>query len=231
MTTSVAKATLVVMPDVVTTREAAVRLGVTPRQVQRLARDGRLVQLAPGVLDRTAVEQLLALTGRRRTPWDPDTAWAAIALLSGLTAPWMGTTQRSRLRRRLREIGPQELAERSRTRARVLRYAAHPSSIDRLRPHVVEPSGEGLALTPRTSRTLDGYVACAALDRRVREHGLAPEPGGRITLRATSMPMDVVREIAARPLLAAVDVMGSLDDRERRAGTDMLESALEAFRG
>lgn len=66
--------------------------------------------------------------GSHKRAWTGATAWGAIALLSGADAEWMGETQRSRLKGRLRALGATDLVERARERADVTRYAAHSSA-------------------------------------------------------------------------------------------------------
>lgn len=96
----------------VDTRSAAAQLGLSQRQVQRLARSGRVVSRA--VAGRTVVagRSLIAVSrmaarGRR---WDEQTVAAACDLLDhGRTERILGS-QRSRLRARLRKISVAELA-------------------------------------------------------------------------------------------------------------------------
>ncbi|MDP3894984.1 hypothetical protein, partial [Nocardioides sp.] len=119
--------------------EAANRLGVSTRQVQHLVARGELLSLARGVVDETSVERLLAVRrGSHTRAWAESTAWAGVALLSGREAGWLGESQRSRLRGRLRGMGADELVDRARGRARVSRYVAHRSAGERLRAELVD---------------------------------------------------------------------------------------------
>jgi len=94
------------------TSTAAAQLGLSQRQVQRLARRGRLAHrsIAGGTV--VASRSVLAAsraTGRGRR-WDESTVAAACELLqSGRTARITGS-QRSRLRARLRTIPLSDLA-------------------------------------------------------------------------------------------------------------------------
>ncbi len=96
----------------VVTRTAASQLGLSQRQVQRLARSGRMVSRA--VAGRTVIgnRSLVAMSrsmGRGRQ-WEDQTAAAAAELLeNGITVRITGS-QRSRLRGRLRTIAMPELA-------------------------------------------------------------------------------------------------------------------------
>src|SRR5689334_18649885 len=110
--------------------EAAERLGVSARQVQHLVTSGELSHVARGYVDARSVDRLLAVrSGGRTRAWSEETAWGAVALLSDMDAWWLGESQRSRLRRRLREISVEGLVARARDRAVVRRYAGHPSAV------------------------------------------------------------------------------------------------------
>ncbi|WP_377322539.1 hypothetical protein ACFJIY_24060 [Pimelobacter simplex] len=213
--------------------EAAERLGVTTRQVQHLVARGELRSLARGVVDETSVERLLAVRrGSHTRPWAESTAWAAVALLSGRAAKWLGESQRSRLRGRLRALGAEELVERARGRAVVSRYVAHRSAGERLRADVVDTSSAAARLGLAATAAIDGYLATTDLQAVVARHGLMRDDTGSVTLRGTSMELDVVRElVSGSDVLAALDLAESMDVRERRAGTDVLDRALSEFRG
>lgn len=96
----------------VTTRNAAAQLGVSQRQVQRLAHSGRVVQRSIAGRTVVASRSLLAASrssarGRR---WEDRTAAAACELLEHGTTERITGSQRSRLRARLRDMPAAELA-------------------------------------------------------------------------------------------------------------------------
>lgn len=217
----------------VTVSEAAERLGVSTRRVQHLVARGELRQLARGVIDETSIERLVAVRqGSHTRAWSEATAWGAVSLLSAGRAEWLGASQRSRLRARLRGLNAAELVERARERADVTRYRAHATTERRLREILVHTAGApgrlGLVDTNRT----DGYLAADDVARTVRNHGLIRDDDGHVTLRATTMDLSVVENLAHRSVvLAALDLAESLDVRERRVGLDALDRALDDFRG
>lgn len=225
-------ATLPVMSAVIGTHEAAERLGISARQVQRLVQRDELHQPARGVLDARSVARYAAASRvPRRVPWSPETAWGAVAHLCGVSPPWLGASQRSRLSARLRALSPDELVERSRARADVVQYSAHRAAVARLRAEVVQPSIRGLGLADRSDDILDGYVHRSRIDSLVDEYALALDPEGRLTLRVTSMSLATVRDLAGRaPTLAALDLAASLDPRERSAALDALGRLLDGWR-
>ena len=213
--------------------EAAERLGVTTRQVQHLVARGELRQVARGLLDETSVERLLAVRGNTHTrAWSEATAWGAVAILSGTDAGWMGESQRSRLKGRLRAMSPADLVERARERAEVTRCAAHSSAGQYLVAELLCATDAAGQLGLAATNNIDGYLAVGDVGGLVSRHGLIRDDQGRVTLRATSMDLGVVRDLSKRSVvLAALDLAESLDVRERRAGRDALDRALEAFRG
>lgn len=213
--------------------EAAERLGVSTRQVQHLVARGELRQVVRGVLDETSVERLLAVRGSsHKRAWFEETAWGAVAILSGTDAEWMGESQRSRLRGRLRAMSAADLVERARERADVTRYRAHSSAGQHLQGELVYGTDVAGRLGLAQTNNIDGYLAVGDVLGLVSRHGLIRDDEGWVTLRATSMDLDVVRDVSKRSaVLAALDLAESLDVRERRAGLDALDRALEALRG
>jgi len=216
----------------VTVSEAARHLGVSTRQVNNLVRSGAIKQPARGVIDDISLERVKALqpNGHGRA-WEGPTAWAAVELLNGGDAQWLGPTQRSRLRSRLRSLSAEQLVGRARNRAVATTYRAHPSALASLRDRIVIAStpddGFGLAGTS----AVGGYIAAGSLDATVHHFGLIPDESGTVTLRATSMPIDAVSSIASSGFtLDALDLATSLDTRERAAGLAALTRVLETFR-
>lgn len=213
--------------------EAAERLGVSTRQVQHLVARGELRLVARGVLDETSVERLAAVRGgSHRRAWSEATAWGAVSFLSGSGAEWMGETQRSRLKARLRSLDAVALVERARERAEVIRYAAHSSARQYLLGELVSTTDMAGRLGLAETNNIDGYLAASDAARVVSRHGLIRDDEGRVTLRATTMDLEVVRDLGERSVvLSALDLAESLHVRECRAGLDALDRALDSFRG
>lgn len=217
----------------VAVRDTAERLGVSPRQVQHLVAQGELKSLARGVIDSESIDRFLAVHGQQRTrPWSPETAWGAVAVLSGLVASWMGETQRSRLKARMRSMSAADLVERTRERAEVVQYAGHSSVAERLKRRIVDTNVARSRLGLADANVVDGYVDANELDELVRRFGLVRDTSGRVTLRATTFPTGTITRIAAADtVLTALDLAGSLDTRERATGMDALADALEKLHG
>jgi hypothetical protein len=218
-----------------TSSQAADRLGVSVRHVQRLVAAGDLVAIGPDRIDADSVAHWTAhRNGRRVRAWEELTAWAAVDLLEAGSAPWIGQPQRSRLRSALTAATGAELAARTRNRAQVQRYHAHPRALGRLARDVV-PSGatQGVGGLGEAVDRVDGYVDRHEIGQLERRYRLEPDPAGGVTLRLTGMPMDAVRGLAGgrRHVLAGLDLAGSTDPRERAAGQRLLERAVDQLRG
>lgn len=200
-----------------------------PARCSTCVAHGELRQIARGVVDGASVDRFLAVRGSaaRTQAWSEATAWGAIAILSGQVPQWMGGTQRSRLKARLRGLTSARLIERARNRAEVARYAGHPAGIERVRAEIVDTSRAAVTLGLATTTTVDGYVARGDLDGVLVRHGLVQDDAGRFTLRATSMDLTVVRDLSEdSAVLAALDLAGSADSRERAVGRAALDRAL-----
>jgi hypothetical protein len=218
------------MAGLVSTSAAAERLHLSVRQVRNLAAAGHLTQVARGVLDATSVDRYDAVRRTGTQAWAPPTAWAAVALLAGHPAPWLDAPQTRRLRRRLPDLVPEHLVERARRRSAVSRYAAHRSALPRLAADLVVPRREIVGLSAGTGTAVDGYLGADDAERLVRDHALRLDVDGTVTLRATTMDLDVVRRLATTPVLAALDLAPSLDPREREVSLAVLHDALEGLR-
>jgi excisionase family DNA binding protein len=215
--------------------EAAHLLGVSERRVQQMAASGDLTFTARGLVDRTSLDHhLAARQGSRTRAWSTETAWAAVALLCGVEVDWLGSVQRSRLRKSLRDTDAQALVSRTRNRARIHRYTGHSSTAARLRNEIrVVHLASELGITGDEGQ-FDGYVATTSLADLVMRHALIEDPQGQHALRATDFDLDDIAAIASAgeiPVLAALDSAEALDARERGVALETLEQALAQFRG
>ncbi|MGG5259204.1 helix-turn-helix domain-containing protein [Phycicoccus avicenniae] len=216
----------------VSTQDAARALGVTVQHVRRLADSGDLVRVARGLIDRDSLESYIAERhGGRTRVWAEHTAWAAVAMLSGVSVDWLGPSQTSRLRGSLRAItDTADLVTRTRDRARNRTYRAHPSALRRLHDELVIVDTTGLGLVGATTDSVDGYLDVDRLDSTLGSFSLQPDPSGNVTLRATGLDLGVVRDLALQGVvLAALDAAASRDPRERGVGERALADALDRF--
>lgn len=222
--------------ELMTTAAAARRLGVSTRQVQRLASEGLLTRAAGNVVTSESVARALAqrnASARLTRAWSEPTAWAALAVLSGRDdlARGIGATQLSRLRTRLRRATPESLASSLRDRADVRRLEAHSSAVERAFALVIKAGidSHGSGLTPRQSALADGYLTTEAADAVESALALRRAIGAaNVVLRVTGFP-HIADVAAAGDTLAGADLAESVDVRERAEGLRILERALERY--
>lgn len=219
---------------IVKTEEAAKRLGVSVRQTQRLVRDRKLDTDGTDRIEHASVLHLLtARQGTHHRAWSQATAWGAVATLSALRADWMGQTQRSRLKAELKTMTSKDLVPRTRNRATIHRLRGHSSVVARIANQIISAGStqETLGLASATDR-VDGYVTAADATRLIGTYLLNDDAEGHIILRATTFDLDTLRNLATKDrVLAALDLAGSLDARERDAGLSALDNALARLRG
>ncbi|QIS15811.1 type IV toxin-antitoxin system AbiEi family antitoxin domain-containing protein [Nocardia arthritidis] len=218
--------------DFVSLEAAATTLGVSVRQVRRLADAGSLTRVARGLLERDSMDRYLMSQRRGRTrAWAEYTAWGAIALLSGEEAGWLGPTQTSRVRRTLRELtDPTELVARVRDRARIRLFTAHRAALTRLGTTILQPNLGALGIVDIEDGHLDGYIATQELDNTIRTFGLRENASSNVTLRVTSFDIDQVDTLISAGVVAALDSATSLDPRIRGVGQRALSEILENYR-
>lgn len=219
-----------------TTVASAEVLGVSARQIARLARAGELtVTRTVGgalLLDGASVHRLAKQGRHNGRPWAAATAWAALALLSGERVDWLDASAMSRLRHRLRASSASELCWMTRRRAMLHRMRGWGKDIgllhtgvSALRDPVVS---ERFNLTPVTNGS-DGYVCARNFTAATTALGLIDDVDGDMTVRV--VPDDAGYAVD-RVLTAAVavDLAGSLDTRESAAGMRVLGDMLDDFR-
>jgi len=218
-----------------TTAEAADRLGVSQRQVQRLVGSGELpARRTAGdawVVDALTVNAMMRARPERGRPWLPGTAWAALWRLSGLDANWLDRRTTRRLTERLSSLGAGGLLHATRRRAVVRCFRVSDPLLAELSTAVVR-SGTS-AMTPATfgmepdSAHVDGYCDDDALPALMRAYDLVEDPRGNATLRAAPFKALPVEGRNEMPLaVVAADLAESFEARERSAGLRVLEGML-----
>lgn len=209
----------------------------TVQHVRRLGEQGEILIPFRGLVDRGSIEQYLAQRrSSRGRGWDERTAWAAVALLSGLNVDWLGQVQTSRLRARLRHLatypkGAQDLVGRTRTRATIHTYGAYDFITGRLKREILVVGRRDLGLTEATGASLDGYVAADDLTRLVKRCALESDTRGKLVLRPTSFDVASIKLIVVNGngALAALDAAASTDPRGHGVGDRFLTRLLKDF--
>lgn len=224
-----------------TSTEAAEQLGVGVRQVERLVASGDLARVGTvgrvALIDAASVYRLREQGVRRGRPWSLDSIRAAIDLLADGATERLETSQRSRLRSRLRAMTAEDLVRATRGRASVSRYRASNSFLDRIRSQVTLTGHSAVdadratagvfGLAASRSETVDGYVTEEHAELLAKLYHLAEDAAGNVTLRV------VAEQIAAGGIAdsvtVALDLAESLNVRERSAGLAVLTERLIAL--
>ena len=213
--------------------DAARSLGLSLQRVRALLGGGELPgQKVAGrwFVDRSAVERRLRdpkLSGR---PYSPSHAWGLIALAEGENPKWLDSSNRSRLRRLLREQDFQDILPSLARRGRRLELRAHASDLPRIEaePDVVR-SGVSAASEHRLEilapGVLEAYVPARRLSQLERRYRLKPSADANLILHVVDGPWPFAFDQRVAPRLAAVlDLLDHDDERSRRAAHRALKS-------
>ena len=219
-----------------TTTQAAERLGISQRQVQRLieARELPATRTAGDawVVDAIAVNAMARTRPARGRPWSSTTAWAALWRLSGLEVDWLDRRTLRRLDDRLASIDAEELVHATRRRALVRRYRASESFLADLDALVIRSGARAMERSTfgmdQAVGRVDGYCTAEAADSLARDFRLIEDSQGNVTLRVVlAMPPTIIEGRDVMPVaVVAADLAESLEVRERSAGLRILGDLL-----
>jgi excisionase family DNA binding protein len=233
----------------VSVREAAQRLAVHPSRVRSLVSAGQLDGRRIGsqwVVELEDLERRQALVGAGATSraMSARSVWGAAALLDGQMAPWLASSERSRLRARLRahdganwQTYARWLTSRQRT---VTRYRVADTDLDvLLATGGVVATGVSAAhayhLGLGTSGQGDAYVTSSLADQLVQNFFLIKSAQGNLTLRIVdgNWHLTTARHLAglavAARLMVAADLLDTGDSRSLTAGTGLLGDILDGL--
>lgn len=223
------------LDDALPVADAARKLGLSVQRVRALLGDGELRGQKVGgrwLVDRTAVDRRIRdsrLTGR---PYSPAHAWGLIALAEGNDPRWLDASNRSRLRRQLRDQDLQDVIPFLARRGHRLALRAHASDLRRIEaePDVVRSgvsaaSEHGLEIV--APGVLEAYVPVGRLSPLERRYRLKPSADPNLILHVIDGPWPFADDQRVAPKLAAVlDLLDHDDERSRRAA----HRALKAYR-
>ncbi|MFW0775843.1 helix-turn-helix domain-containing protein [Paenarthrobacter nitroguajacolicus] len=219
------------------TAEVAERLGITQVSVRQLVESGQLTVVGRVgrsiLLDRSSVERLSAAGTRRGRAWTAKTAWAALALLSGQNPTWISSSEKSRLKSRLRHLDAAAVCILARHKDRTSRYRATRDALDHL-SHYLIASGATAMRDESTAETFgmtggsgiaEGYVMAGDAKPLADSLGLVEDPSGNAIIHEVELE-EPFAEGRVPVAAIAVDLMGSLATRERSAGQRVIEELL-----
>lgn len=220
------------LDDALPVVDAAARLGLSVQRVRAMLQHGELPGRKVGgrwLVDHLAVDRRIRdarLSGR---PYSPAHAWGLIALAEGDDPTWLDPSNRSRLRRQLREQGLQNLLPSLARRGRRLALRAHASDVRRIEaePDVVR-SGVSAAAEHHLDIVAPGVLEAYVPERRLsvleRRYRLKPSTDPNLILHVIDGPWPFALDQRVVPRLAAVlDLLDHDDERSRRAGHRALQ--------
>lgn len=218
-----------------TATELAERLGVTHRRATELLSSGAVAgrKLANGTwladADSVTRYESAARRGRGRA-LDAATAWGLLWELAGLDADWLTPSTRSRVRRRIRQTGPEDLA----------RVVSGRTTMRHYRAANAERAARGLIATGRAAagrlgteliddrRRVSGYVRTGTADDHAEVHFMVADIAGQDVLYENTLPIRYDDNVMPAAVIAA-DLAVSTDTRERSAGLRALEGLRQAW--
>lgn len=216
------------------TKDAALALGISQRQVTELLRQGKLggEQLQDGtwlVSLRSIGEHRTLHTGAGRA-WSATSSWALLDELSGRAAEGLTQSTYARLKRRIQMASADEIARKVATRAKARRYTA--DSLGRTAKDLILTGASAAEVVDRTltseTRRIEGYVREGHLEEFARRHLLTLDGEGDVTIYEAPDSQLLEGQHASRAVIAA-DLARSVSTRERSAGLTALEDMRQAW--
>jgi excisionase family DNA binding protein len=220
-----------------TVTEAAERLGRSKMSIHRLIGSGQLMVTGRAgktvLIERNSVERLASTGTRNGRPWTAKTAWAAMALLSGQEPTWISSSEKSRLKSRLRTLDAAAVCVLARNKDHTFRYRATPDALAALSDYMIasgatamrdESTAETFGMTGG-SGIAEGYVMAGDAKVLADSFGLVEDPSGNAIIHEVELA-EAFAEGRAPVAAVAVDLMGSLATRERSAGRRVIEELL-----
>lgn len=214
--------------------EAARELQVNPSRVRALVASGELSGRKLGgrwIVESVDVSRRKQSPRPAGRPLEPQNAWGALFLASGLAAPWLESVARWRLRQSLAASGLKGLMPRLIRRSELHRFFVHPGELRYLgeRPDLVRAGVSAATaheLDPVPGHELDAYVRDKALERLRSDHALSPASAGQgnVVLRAIPDFAWHFQKGSVAPLAAvAIDLAEEPDSRSARIGAEAIK--------
>jgi len=224
-------------PAGISVAEAAAILGISPQRVRALIQDQQLEASKVGhvwLISPESSEHQLRPRPRSGRPFDQKNAWALLLMesddpvLQQRVAAWVSPWMRWYLANQAKREDWLSLSPRLRRRATLQRLRSHPSDLARLaaEPDVVRTGVSAATdhhLDISASGILEAYVPAKRLPKLAKQYLLAPSDSPNVLLRVVNDPWPFPDEWhAAPPLVAALDLLDSGDQRSVRAATAYL---------
>jgi excisionase family DNA binding protein len=219
--------------------EAAALLGVSGVWEKQLINSGAIdaIKTTGGIflINAQSLSDYARIRKGRGRPWKPETAWAALWLLSGLEVDWLTYSQRRRLLIRLKTIESEELVWLLRKRSKTSKFWVSKSALPKI-AKCLSLTGKSsnivnnLGLTSGTD-SIEGYAYNSRMDIMINKYHLLDSDDTNVIFHTVdSLPFHL-EDFAEMPeAVTVVDLCVSSVTRERSAGLSRLKELLSENR-
>lgn len=225
-----------------TTAEAAEELKATRPMVHKLLKKGTLLVAGHAgcsiLIDSASVQRYKSRSTMKGRSWNAATAWAALKIIEGGTPGWIDATSRYRLKQRLKIMDPAELAAAVVTKDQVKRYPIAPAGISRAADYFL-PTGttalndsevaDRFGLAAGRTDVLEGYLDTVRAPMIANGLSLVEDPAGNVIMHIVDDGYGFGGPGTSDAAIA-VDLMESLNSRERAADENMLKEILTQWK-
>ncbi|WP_353681411.1 helix-turn-helix domain-containing protein [Aeromicrobium sp. REDSEA-S38_B2] len=223
-----------------TTVDAARRLTVSPARVRALIHSGHLEAVRLGrdwlIEERSLAELAARPRPATHRPFSGRIAWATAQEAAGAISPWVSSSERSRVRSRLRGESPTDVwrARLGHRAASIQRFKIHPTNLAGLledsRVHETALGGRIPSHLNVVGGTSLLWCASDVLDDLVLTYGPLRSSSPNLAVRCLPAGVHLQAGAPVPPLIAAADLCDEGDARSVRAGERLLTHAIESFK-
>jgi excisionase family DNA binding protein len=221
-----------------TVAEAAELLHVSKVQVTRLIQAGSLRAIRPAgrafLIDAISLNEYLRYRKSKGRAFAPNTAWAALWMLSGLSPDWLPSYTYTRVSKKLTSTSPEEILWLTRRRSESCHLRVSSSFLDRLKAEISltgmsAPISSAFGLTA-SNRQIEGYIAAERLSGIIEKYHavLQNDSGANVRLHTVKDAPFLFDDFPAMPnAVVAADLATSIDAREHSVGLEILGGLLK----
>jgi hypothetical protein len=229
--------------EMILTSEAAEILGISKRQIARLAASGELdsITLSNGLLQISvkSVIKRKKFSSQPGRPLSSESAWAIISLLSGSEPNWIDKTTRNRYISKLLEIvnmseenALQKITWLCKSRSKTIKtYRTDVKYISQIQTLEDEKFKRNLNQSNviQNSNIFDSYVNTSFQSQIEQQFFLAEDSKGNVILRMTDFPLEKLSDDKILQTAKFLDMIESLDTRTNSEGTQKIFRLLDEF--
>jgi Helix-turn-helix domain len=213
---------------IVSTEDAARRLGVDPSRIRAMVTSGALEGRKIGgrwIIEDTAIDERLARTTRHGRPLSIRSAWGLLWAADDRATPWLQPRERTRAKQRAREWPIQQWPWATQHRAHQRNLRAHPSVLDAIRndPRSVRTgsSAQGLPIDLIAPGDAEIYLHADHTNAFITEYGLIKSQQPNVAIRTPPAELWLFTTSDAPWPVVAVDLLEANDDRSTRSAINL----------